>query len=151
MIELIILGFESEFIHTGFQFLVVVLSLASSDDLSDSRNKAVHSCNGLAVVIQFHVECFDLLRIICNEYRFLKDLLCQIALMLCLKVASPEYFVVEFVVVFLKKLNCFCVGYMTEFGIYYVVQTIQKSLVDEGIEEVHLFRSVLQVHNGSRI
>ena len=64
--------------------------------------------------------------------------------MLCLKVASPEYFVVEFVVVFLKKLNCFCVGYMTEFGIYYVVQTIQKSLVDEGIEEVHFFRSVLK-------
>ena len=64
--------------------------------------------------------------------------------MLCLKVTTPEYFVIEFVVVFLQKFNCFCVSYMTEFRIYYMVQTIQKSLVDEGIKEVHFLRSILK-------
>ena len=64
--------------------------------------------------------------------------------MLCLKVASPEYFVIEFVIVFLQKFNCFCISHMTKLRIHYMVQAIQKSFVDKGIEEVHLLRSILQ-------
>jgi len=143
-IELIVFCFQSQLIHTCFQLIVIILSLASTNDLTDSRYQTVHGSNCLAILVLFHVECLDLLRIICHKYRFLEDFFCQITLMLCLKVASPEYFVIEFVIVFLQKFNCFCISHMTKLRIHYMVQAIQKSFVDKGIEEVHLLRSILQ-------
>ena len=143
-IEIVIFRFQSKLIHTRFQFTVVILSLASSDDLSDSRYKTVHSGYSLAIFIEFHIESLDLFRIISNKYRSLVDLLCQITLMLSLKVAAPEYLVIKFIVVFLKDLNSLCVCYMCKLGVQHMVQSIKKSLVYEGIEEIHLLRSVLQ-------
>ena len=49
-IELILLSFESKLFHTGSEFLIVVLSLASSDDLTDSWNEAVHVENGTLTI-----------------------------------------------------------------------------------------------------
>src|SRR5699024_6136317 len=104
-IELVIFGSKSQLVHTGFQFAVIVFSLASADDLSDSRNQAVHGSDRLIVVVLLHIEGFDLLRIVSDEYRFLENLLGEIALMLCLKITAPEHLVVEFVIVLLQKLD----------------------------------------------
>ena len=143
-IEIVILRFQSQLIHTCFKLVVVILSLASSDDLSDSRHQTVHSCNCLSILVEFHVECLDLLRIICNKYRSLVNLLCQIALMLCLKITSPEYLVIKFVIVLLKDLNSLCIGHMCKLRIKHMVQSVKKPLINEGIEEVHFLRCVLK-------
>ena len=50
-IESVIFLSKSQLFHTAKQFLVVVLTLASADDLSDARNQTVHSGNGLAILI----------------------------------------------------------------------------------------------------
>ena len=120
-IEVIILFLKSQLVHTFLKFLNVILSLASTDDLTDSRHQTVHSCNSLVILIHLHVESFDLLRIICYKYRFLKDFFCKITFMLCLQIASPEYFVVKFIVVLLQKLYCFCVSNMTKLRIDHMV------------------------------
>ena len=143
-IEVIILFLKSQLVHTFLKFLNVILSLASTDDLTDSRHQTVHSCNSLVILIHLHVESFDLLRIICYKYRFLKDFFCKITFMLCLQIASPEYFVVKFIVVLLQKLYCFCVSNMTKLRIDHMVQSVQKSLINKRIEEIHLFRCILQ-------
>ena len=88
-VELVVLFLKSQFIDSRKQLIVVILSLASADDLTDSRNETVNSCDRLAVLIQLHVERLNLLRIIGYKYRALVDLLGQVTLMLGLKIASP--------------------------------------------------------------
>ena len=143
-IEIVIFRFKSKLVHTCFQFTVVILSLASSDDLSDSRYKTVHSCYSLTIFVEFHIEGLDLFRIISNKYRSLVDLLCQITLVLCLKITAPEYLVIKFIVIFLKDLNSLCVCYMCKLGVQHMVQSVKKSLVYEGIEEIYLLRCILK-------
>ncbi len=110
-VESIILFLQSQLSHAVQKLVIVVLSLASADDLADSGYKAVNSCHCSAVIILLHIESFDLLRIICDKYRTFVHLLCQIPLMLCLKVASPGNFVLKFIVVLRKDIYCFRVGH----------------------------------------
>ncbi len=71
----VIIFFFSPSSSIRFSSFSIILSLASTDDLTDSRHQTVHSCNGLVIVVQLHVECFNLLRIIRHEYRPFEDLL----------------------------------------------------------------------------
>ena len=123
-IELVILFFQAELLHTGCQLLIVILTLASADDLSNSRYQAVHSCNRLSILVELHVECLDLLRIIGNKYRTLEDLLGQITLMLSLQIAAPGYLIVKLVIVLLQQLNCLGIGNASELGIQHMVQAV---------------------------
>ena len=116
-IEVIIFCFQSEFFHSFQKLVVVILTLASTDDLTDTRNQTVHSSYCLAIFVEFHVEGFDLLRIIRYEYRTFEDFFCQITLMLCLQVCTPEYFIIKLVIVFLKDLDRFRIGNMSEIRI----------------------------------
>ena len=143
-IEIIVLFPHSQFFNTVFQLFVIVLSLTSSDNLANPGNKAVHGSNGFPVLVQFHVKGLDLLRIIRDKHRFFEDFLCQIALMLCLQVASPEHLVFKLVVVFHEDIYSLGIGHMAEFGIQHMVQTVQETFIHEGVEEVHLLRSILQ-------
>ena len=88
-IEAVVLFLESQLSHTGQEFVMIILPLASADDLADSRHKTVYGCHSLPVVVLLHIECLDLLRIICHKYRTFIDLFGEVPLMLCLKVASP--------------------------------------------------------------
>ena len=97
-IELIIFLIQSQLFHTLLQDLQIVFTLAAANDLADTGYQAVHSSHSLAILVQLHVECLNLLRIIGYEYRSLKFLLGQVSLMLGLQIASPEYLVIEFVV-----------------------------------------------------
>ena len=143
-IELILLEIHIEFLHTADELVIVLLTLRTADDLSDTRNKAVHSRNSLSVRIELHVESLDFLRIICDEDRSLKDLLCQVALVLSLKVDAPLDRVVELLAGLQKNIDCFRVSHMAEFSARYALQAINETLVDELIEESHLFRSILK-------
>ena len=143
-IEAILLFVKSQLVHTCCQLIVVILSLASANDLADTRNQTVHSCYGLSILIGFHVERLDLLRIVGYKYRAFEYLLGQITFMLGLQIASPGYFIIKFIVILFQNLHSLCIGHMSELRVQYMVQTVQKTLVHEGIKEVHLFRSILQ-------
>ena len=130
-VELIILCLHTQFFHTRCQLLIVVFSLASSDDLTDTRYQTVYCCHSLIVIIHLHIECFDILRIICYKYRTLKSLLCQITLMLCLKIHAPGYLVIEFVIVLLQHLNSFCISHSCEVRRYHILQTVDQTLIYE--------------------
>ena len=120
-VELIIFLIQSQLFHTLLQNLQIVFTLAAANDLADTGYQAVHSSHSLAILVQLHVECLDLLRIIGYEYRSLEFLLGQVSLMLGLQIASPEYLVIEFVVVLLQDLDRLSVGYMTEIGVYHML------------------------------
>ena len=120
-VELIIFLVQSQLFHTLLQDLQVVLTLATADDLADTGYEAVHSGYSLAVFVQLHVERLDLLRIIGYEYRSLEFFLRQVSLMLSLQIASPEYLVIEFVVVFLQDLDRLGISHMTEIGVYHML------------------------------
>ena len=143
-IELVIFFLQPKFIDTCKQLLVIIFTLASTNDLADSRNKTIHCCNGLSILIQFHVECLDFLRIICHEHRTFVDFLCQIALMLCLQITAPGYFVIEFIIVLGKNVDCFRIGHTGKIIAYDIFQSLKKSLVHKIIEKGHLFRCIFQ-------
>src|SRR5699024_11012921 len=88
-IESVFIQIHAEFLHSVAEFPVVVLPLASSDDFTDSRHKAVHGGSGLSIVVLLHIECFDFLRIVGYKYRFLINFFGQVSLMLGLKITSP--------------------------------------------------------------
>ena len=50
-IEAVILFVQPKLVHTLFQKLEAVLSLASADDFANAGNQTVHSGNGLAVLV----------------------------------------------------------------------------------------------------
>ena len=143
-IEAVVFFVQTKLLHSLHQLAIVVFTLASADDLADAGNQTVHSGHRLVVVVHLHIECFDLLRIIGHEDRAFEDLLGQVTLMLGLEIASPGYFIFEFVVVLFQKFNCFGVGDMAEIRAGHMVQAFQQALVNEGIKEVHFFRRMLQ-------
>ena len=55
--------------HVFLEHFQPFLALAAADDLADAGNEHVHRGHGFAVVVQPHVERFDLLRIIENRDR----------------------------------------------------------------------------------
>src|SRR5699024_12677640 len=113
-LELIILSVKPHFIHALHQLVVVVLSLASSDNLTDSRNQTVHSRNRLSILVHLHIERLDILRIVRYEYRTLIDLFRQVTLMFGLQITAPGYLVVELVIILFQKLNPLCIRPMGE-------------------------------------
>ena len=143
-IELVTLFVEAEFVHALLEFFEVLFTLAAADDLTDAGNQAVHSCDGLAVVVQLHVEGLDLLGIVCDEDGALEFLLGEVALVLGLQITAPGYLIVEFIVVLLEDLDGIGIGHMSEIGVEDMVEAVQKALVDELVEEVHLFGCILQ-------
>ena len=143
-VEAVVLFLQAQLLHTRGELLQVILSLASADDLTDARYQAIHGGYGLAVLVQLHVEGLDILRIIGNEDRALEYLLGQVTLMLGLQVAAPAYFVIKVVVVLLQNLDGLGIGHMAELGVQDTVESLQQTLVYKLVEEVHLFRSILQ-------
>ena len=63
--------------------------------------------------------------------------------MLGLQVASPGYFVIKFVVVFLQQFDCFGISHMTKLRVYHMLQSLDQAFVHKGIEECHLLRAML--------
>ena len=120
-IEFIVFLFQIQFCHPLFQLLIGIFSLASADDLTDSRNQTVHSRHGFAVLILFHVESLDLLRIVCDKYRAFKDLFGKVSLMLGLKVAAPGYLIIELIIYFFQKFYGLCVGHMGELRVQHMI------------------------------
>src|SRR5690606_37844320 len=52
---------QAELGHAPVEHVQALLALAAADDLADARSQHVHGGDGLAVVVQAHVEGLDLL------------------------------------------------------------------------------------------
>ena len=126
------------------QPVIVILPLASADNLTDAGHQTVHRRDRPAVVVQLHIECFYFFRIICDKYRPFVHHLGQIALVLCLQIRSPGYFILKLIIVLLQDPDRLRVGHAGKVGIHDIVETFQQSLVDKTIEKRHLLRRILQ-------
>ena len=135
---------KSELVDPVKQHVVALLSLASADDLADSRYQHVHRRYSLAVVVEPHVEGLAVLRVVDDEHRLLEDLFSEVTLVLCLKLESPLYRILEFLARLLQDVDCLSVCDADEVRIDDVIESLEKALVDEAVEELHLFRAVLQ-------
>ena len=133
---------HSRLFYSCLQHVVAFFSLASADDLTYARNEQVACRNCLVVIVQTHVECLDLLRIVSNEYRLFIYLLSDVSLVLCLQVDAPLYRVLEFLTRFLQQLYCLSVSDPREIRVHDVVQSLYQPFIYELAEEFHLFRSI---------
>ena len=107
----VILFVETQLCHTGGEHLEALFALAAADDLAYAGNEAVGSGNGLAVIVEAHIEGLDLLGIIGDENGALENLFGEIALMLGLKVDAPLNGEVELMTAIFQHLNGFGVAY----------------------------------------
>ena len=143
-VEAVVFFTHTQFFNTGLQNVVVILTLAAADDLADTGNQAVHSGNGFAVGIQLHVESLNFLGIVGDENGTLENLFRQETLMLGLQVAAPVDRVLKLCVMLLQNLHGIGIGNVTKIGVQHMVQPLQQTLIDKGVEEVHFLRSMLQ-------
>ena len=81
-VEIPIHSLETGLFDAGKQLVIVGFAFGAADDLADFREEHVHAAHGLAVVVELHIEGFDLLRIVGHDHGALEMLLHQIALML---------------------------------------------------------------------
>ena len=135
---------HAQLIDPGLQHIIAFLPLGAADDLSDPRHQAVRRRDRLSIFIQLHVKRLDLPRIIRHKDRTLKDLLCQIALMLRLQVAAPADLIIKLVVIFLQEPHRLRIGHTAKLRIHHMVQAVQQPLVHKLIEERHLLRRIFQ-------
>ncbi len=70
------------------QHIVTLLPLRAADDLADARHQQIHRGDGLAVVVEAHVEGLDLLGVVENGGGLLEIFLRQPALVLRLEVQA---------------------------------------------------------------
>jgi hypothetical protein len=56
--------------HAPVQDLQPLLALATADDLADPRRQHIHRRDRPAVVVQSHVEGFDVLRVVHHDHGF---------------------------------------------------------------------------------
>jgi len=143
-IPLVAFLLHMQFVHALLEHIQTLFPLAAADQLADIRHQQVRCRDGLAVIVHAHVEGLDVLRVVGQEQRSLDDLLAQIALMLALEVHAPvDVIVLKLGVRLLQDLNRFRILHAPEFAVAHMVQALQQVLVDEFIEELHLFRAVV--------
>src|SRR5690349_5044028 len=91
--------------HARFQDLQAFLALAPSDNLANSRHQQVHRRHRFVVVVQPHVERFDLLWVIKDSDRTFEMLLAQPALVLRLQIQTVLHRELELLCALPQQLN----------------------------------------------
>jgi hypothetical protein len=82
----------------------VLLSGGPSDEFANAGHKDIHGLNGLVVVIELHVESFDVLGIVVKNDRTVEDLLSKMSLVLRSEVNTPVELVLKLDLAFLDFL-----------------------------------------------
>ena len=143
-IPVIVFQVQTKLFHTLYQDVITFLTLASANQFTDARYQHIHSGHGFIVIVEAHIECFDLFWIIGDKNRHFVNLLCQISLMLCLQITAPVDRIFKFILVLFQNLNRFCIGNLFEISSHQVVQTLYQSLIIEIIEEFHFLWAGIQ-------
>lgn len=119
-------------VHASLQDVQVLLTLRSSNQLSNLGHQNIHSADSLAIVVQLHVEGLNILGIVSHDHRALEHLLSEVALVLRAEIESPVGLHLELDVSLLESLlqnlNSLGVGEMDEGVLQHIVQTSKKTL-----------------------
>ena len=109
--------------------------MAAADDLADAGDEDIHGADGLVVVVEAHIEGFDLLGVVGDDHRAADFLLGYVTFVLGLKVQAPFHRKFEVLAGRLKDFYGLGVGEAFEVGIDYVFQGGNGSLVVPTVEE----------------
>ena len=140
-VVLVLVGVHAEFGDAALEDVEALLALGAADDLADAGNEAVGRGDGLAVVIEAHVEGLDGGRVVGDEGRLAEVLLGQVALVLGLEVDAPLDGVLELGaggLGVLQDLDGVGVGDAREVGAGDVLEALEQALVDELVEHLEL-------------
>ena len=122
-------------LHVRQQHVEPLLTLAATHDLADPRHQQVHRGHRLVVVVQPHVERFDLLRVVEDRRRLLEMLLGQPALMFALEVQAILDRILEALPRLLQNRHRLGVGDPLERILRHELQPLAQALVDELLED----------------
>ena len=143
-IPVVCLGIQAQLADAGKELVIIVFTLGAAHDLTDARYQAVYCRHGPVVVVELHVEGFDLLRIVRYKERSAVDLLGKETLMFGLQVTAPLHLVFKLVVVLLQDLDRLGIGHSAELAVHDLLKTFDQALLDEAVKELHLLGSILQ-------
>ena len=135
---------HAQLVHASHQLAVVLFTLAAADQLADAGHQHICCCHSLTVGVLLHVEALDLLGVVGDKDRLLEHHLGQVALVLGLDIHAPLHGVLELLVVLFQDLNGFGVADAAELAVCHQLQTLDKTLINELVEESHLVRAVVQ-------
>src|SRR5665647_606748 len=79
---------DIHFIHSALKHFEPFLTLGPADDFTDLGEKDIHGSYSLSVVVQTHVERFDLFGIVGQDNRFFKLLFNEVTLVFTLEIKS---------------------------------------------------------------
>ncbi|MNF78279.1 hypothetical protein D3C84_604550 [compost metagenome] len=130
--------------QTGIQHLETLLTLGATDDLADPRGQHVHGGDGLAVVVEAHVEGLDVFRVVLHHHRRLEVLLGQVALVLGGEIDAPGDRELEGLAAVFQHFDGIGVVDLGEVGGDEALQTVDGVLVDVLGEELQIVAALGQ-------
>ena len=113
-VKIIIFFFKTKLIHSCKKCIIIIFSLTAADYLAYPRYETIHCGNCLAVFVELHIKGLDLLRIIRYKHRPLEFFFRKESLMFRLKITSPAYLILEFIIMLFKYLHGICVCHPAE-------------------------------------
>ena len=141
----IILFLKVKLCHTSLEYVESFLTLASTDNLTNTGNKKVHCGNSLAIIVLTHIECLDFLGIIDKEYRLLINLFGKISFVLGLQVNTPVYRELKLRAGLKKHVYCLGVSHLCIICISESGKSFKQPLINKAVKEVKLRLAV--IHN----
>ena len=120
------------------------LALAAADDLADAGNQHVHRGDGAAVVVEAHVERFDLLGVVEDGDGFLEMHLGEPALVLGLQVETVIHRILERCAALFEQLHGFRVADALKWPGGHELEPLAQALVHELFEDRQITFMVLQ-------
>ena len=145
-VVLVLLGIHPQLLDALLKHVQSLLALRAADDLPNAGYQAVCCGNGLAIVVQAHVERLDVARVVGHERGALEVLLGEVALVLGLEVDAPGDRVLEHragVLGVLEDLHGVGVAHAREVAGGNVDETVLEALVHPLVEEVQFVGAVL--------
>ena len=115
------------------EHVAALLALAAAAQFADAGDQEVRRRDGLAVVVQAHVERLDFLGVIGDEHRPPEVLFGEVPLMLGLKVAAPEHRVFEGCAGIFEDFDRVGVADAREVRVPDGFQPVDEALVDEAV------------------
>ena len=110
--------------HVRLQYLKPLFALAAADDFANPRHEQIHRRHRFAVIVQSHVERFDLLRIIEDRDRTLL-FLGQPTLVFRLQIQSVFDRKLEFFAALFEKLDRLGIRNALKFSLKHEVESRQ--------------------------
>ena len=139
----IILGPQLVKFHVLRELVEPLLALRAADDFANARHQHIHRGHRSLVIIQAHVERFDLARIIENRSRRFEMFLGEETFVLGLQVESVFDGKFEFPSRFLQEFHRFSIGNAHKWPLDDELEALVQALVHKLAEQRQVLRALL--------